>query len=251
MNTLKTTLCLSLAILMTGCGSNGGNNTPAPDDTNVAEDSASPTVDTTEPDVTPAPEGTAGSGDITPVTVASSCSNSQSFDIPANTAISATSATISRESGAEGDVLFDCKTERFSLTPGIASLNIIDIQRQDDIDFSCKNSSKVKANVKYDYINGVITYTGTLNGQTVSCSDTYISPLEAVISDDTSIRKLLLDWGDTDTDLQSSTCPDDKDGALDNFDQFSCSGTFSSNYAIMDSTGKTHQLSTKLGISFQ
>jgi len=244
MHKLNITLCLSLAVLISACSSSdNGDNNPSTSNTNVAEDSGDTTEDTTGPN-----------GDSNnPGAVASSCSDSQSFDIPDNPITTATSSTITNESGADGDILFDCKGQRFSLTPGINSLNIIDVQKQDNIDFSCRDGNRVNGDVKYNYKTGVITYTGTLNGQTFSCSDTYISPLEAVISEDGSIRKLLLDWGSDDNgdDFISTTCPNDEDKLDDDFDPITCSGTFSSHYIMMDSSGKTHRLSTKISVSFQ
>jgi len=191
-------------------------------------------------------------GDNNPNAVALSCSysidSSQLFpDIPEdNTA----AITGSSESGAEGDILYDCKEAQFSLTPGINSLNIIDVQRQDDLDLSCRDNNKVKVKINYDYKTGVISYTGTFDGQTSSCSDTYISPLEAVITDDSSIGKLLLDWGLTDDGFISTTCTEDEEEAFNDHDA-ACSSTFSSNYTMMDSTGKTHRLSTKTTVSFR
>ena len=162
-----------LAVFLTACSSDNEDDNPATSDTSVAEDSGgttdNETGDGSETGNTP---GTGGTGDDSSNsnTVASSCSDSQSFDIPVgNSVTTATSATITRESGADGDILFDCKGQRFSLTPGINPLNIIDVQQQNDVDFSCRDSYRVKGSAKYDYKTGVITYTGTLNGQTFSC----------------------------------------------------------------------------------
>ena len=245
MNRLNTTLCLSLAVFFTACSSDSGDDNPAPSGPNVAGDSGGDGSSET------GALSTGGAGDDSGNSVASSCSDSQSFDIPDNPITTATSSTITRESGADGDILFDCKGQRFSLTPGINSLDIVDVLKQDDIDFSCSNGNRVNANAKYDYRTGGIAYTGTLNGQTFSCNDTYTSPLDTVVSDDASTRKLLLDWGNTDDDFISTTCPNDEDELDDDFDPITCSGTFSSNYTMMDSAGKTHRLSTKTTVSFQ
>ena len=214
MNQLQTTLCLSLAVFLTACSSNNGSDDPA--------------------------EGNNGN-------VAFSCSNSQSFTIPPSPNITATSSTAANESGSEGDVLFNCKTHRFSLTPGISSLNISDLQKRLDVDFSCPDGKEAKGNITFNYKTGEVTQTGSLNGQSASCTTTFISPLEAVISDAPSIRNLLVAWGNDDSDpsVISSTCPDDKNNLSDIFDHFNCSGTVSNNYTITDHNGKTHRLSTK------
>ena len=215
MNQLQTTLCLSLAVFLTACSSNNGSDDPA--------------------------EGNNGN-------VAFSCSNSQSFTIPPSPNITATSSTAANESGSEGDVLFNCKTHRFSLTPGISALNIIDLQKRLDVDFSCPDGKEAKGNVTFNYKTGEVTQTGSLNGQPISCTTTFISPLEAVISDAPSIRYLLVTWGGDDDDnpkVINATCPDDKNNLSDIFDHFNCSGTVSNNYTITDHNGKIHKLSTK------
>jgi hypothetical protein len=237
MNQLQTTLCLSLAVFLTACSSNNGSNDPAAGNTSVADDSGATTGDGTEADGTSKPDGS----------VAFSCSNSQSFSIPPSPDTTATSSTAANESGSEGDILFDCKTHRFSLTPGISSLNISDLQKRLDVDFSCPDGKEAKGNITFNYKTGEVTQTGSLNGQSASCTTTFISPLEAVISDAPSIRNLLVAWGNDDSDpsVISSTCPDDKNNLSDSFDQFNCSGTVSNNYTITDHNGKIHKLSTK------
>lgn len=219
MNKLQTTLCLSLAVFFTSCSDDNGND-------NAAEENAS---------------------------VAFSCSESQSFTIPPNPHIMATSATTKNESGSEGDILFDCKSNHFSLTPGMNSLNLIDLQKRTDFDFSCENKLEAEGNLKFDYKAGTVTYTGTTNGQSTSCTSTFNSPLETNISDDTSIRKLLTSWGSDEGngDFLSTTCENNEDEITGKFNKFSCSGASSSNYTMMDSEAKIHKLSIKNTVSFQ
>jgi len=241
MNRAELALYLSLTMLVAACSSDDTNNNTPVNDTGVAEDSGS------NSDGTPG-DDTGESSSPAPSAVSFSCSDSQSFDIPANPVTPAIKYTIKSESGSDGDIQFDCNTNsnKFSLTPGITSLNIIDLQKITDFNFSCNDGNKRKGNIKYDYKSGVITYTGTVNGQSASCTDTFISPLEAIISTDKSIRQLLLSWGDNDADLTSSTCPTDEEGKLiENFEVNVCSGTFNSHYTIIDHNAKTHRLSTK------
>jgi len=234
MNQLQTTLCLSLAVFLTACGSND----PTEGNTGVADDSGTATGDGTEADGTSKPDGN----------VAFSCSNSQSFSIPPSPDTTATSTTAANESGSEGDILFDCKTHRFSLTPGISSLNIIDLQKRLDVDFSCPDGKEAKGNVTFNYKTGDVTQTGSLNGRSISCTTTFISPLEAIISDASSIRYLLVTWGGGDDDnpkVINTNCLDGENSLPGNLEQFNCSGTVSNNYTITDHNGKIHKLSTK------
>lgn len=248
MNKLQTTLCLSLAVFSTSCSNDNGSDKDAEENTDVAEDSGATTID--DSGNPPKPDG---NDSTEPSSVAFSCSESQSFTIPPNPQITATSATTKSESGSEGDILFDCKSNRFSLTPGINSLNLINLQKRTDFDFSCNNKLEAKGNLKFDYKAGTVTYTGTINGQSASCTSTFTSPLETEISDDVSISKLLVFWGtdEGNGDFLSTTCENNEDKITGEFNQFSCSGASRSNYTVMDSEAKTHKLSIKNTVSFQ
>lgn len=208
------------SLLLSACGGGGGSKTP---DTNSG--------------------GTSGSGGgNNGNTITNTCSDT----------ISGNGKTAIYKSGSEGDIEFDCKLpsktnpngQEYSLKNGMASLNIKSVQRTTDINYSCDNGIAFKGSSSANYKTGKINYTGSYNGSSISCTETYNpAALPTTISDHDSIERLLENEFEDNDPIQSS-CPDD----LDNTDSENiiCSGSFDRQYNITDDNNKVHKLSVDI-----
>lgn len=222
-------------LLLTGCG--GGGN---------SSDEDTGTGDTGTGDTGAGDTGTTS----TPIAQLT-CSDASLFG----------GRTTTLQSGNQGDIEYNCRFPnldeptglQFNLASGIPSLNIVDIQKTAYIDISCTNDGSGTGTTTYNYTTGRVVRSGTFNGQSLSCTSTFSSPLEKTVTDNDSMADLFQEWG-TDTERQNAgetgllntTCPQGDDDISDiNLVTQACTGFFLENYTIKDDSGKTHTLSTK------
>ena len=111
--------------------------------------------------------------------------------------------------------------------------------------------------INYDYKTGRVVSNVAVNGQPITCTSTFSSPLLAVLTDEDSIQELLEEWGTNDdrsdasqTGLLTTNCPQDEDEDIfeDDIDIFQqiCRGSIQTDYTITDDLNKVHRLSTKM-----
>jgi hypothetical protein len=155
------------------------------------------------------------------------------------------------EGGYEGHIQYFTKhyqngisDEEFQLMAEIQSLNITDVQREQSARFSCTDGSTLKVNISSDFSSGEVITTGTHNGMSIACQSNFTSSLPTNIFDRKSISALLKGWGVDYSTATSSNCTHQ----IEDMNGFSkdCTGAGLVNYTVTDSTGKTHEIATKM-----
>lgn len=221
-------LSISIVVLLVGCG--GGTDIDIGDTTDTGDTNIGPDVQ-----------------------IPFTCSDVETFDVGGG------STTATFQSGTDGDIIYDCLFEnadsKYTLDTGIPSINIIDVSKTESVDITCTDGANAKGTTIYDYKNGVVTSTGTLNGQSMTCQSRFTEILPATLTDHDSFATLLEDWG-TDTDrnsgaqsgLLNTNCPQ-----VDGINPLVsiCKGFFAENYTITDESGKEHKISIKASYNQQ
>ncbi len=162
------------------------------------------------------------------------------------------SANVNYGVGSEGDIELTLGTNtgadgasfvfpQIQLANGIPSMNVVDIQITEAYEFSCLNGDNIRATRTTDYSTGVEANSGTLNGQSLTCMNTYEVVLPATISDAESIQSLLLD-DELNTVELSSTCPNDLEGSDFTDDIFICDGSSVRNITVTDDNNVIHEM---------
>lgn len=142
-------------------------------------------------------------------------------------------------------------SQRTTLANGIPSMNVVDVQRTQGVEYSCDNGDTVRGTVKTDYSTGREVYSGTINGQTASCFIDYNVILPLTITDEDSIESLLLVYGDgSGVGVVSENCPNDDRVAVTAILDNSCDATVIRNFIVTDDNGVEHRLANRLTLDF-
>jgi len=163
--------------------------------------------------------------------------------------------TIIYESGFDGDIeaisnpvesgptaFYD---QSIQFKAEITSMTINQVERETGVDVSCQNGDNSYSTKIANFETGVVFDTGTRNGQLLSCTSIYESPLPAIVGNgEKELEGFIADWA-TDRpqgNALSTNCPvnDDVIGAG------GCTINLLTNYLITDDTGKQHKISTRL-----
>lgn len=163
--------------------------------------------------------------------------------------------------GFDGDISFDTTNlltlfdSNFILAN--ASMNITNIKRTSAADLSCTDGTTIKITEIANFESGVVETTGSVNGDTLSCTSNFATVLPStLINNPVDANNLLIGWGSDDdtinaaqTGLLSTTCP--QNDALDNLTPLmsGCTGSILENYSVTDDNFTTHNLSKKVTLS--
>ncbi len=240
---LHSLLVALLTVALLSCG--GGGSSDDSDTTPSGSDDNSSSGDGSNGDSSDS--GTSSNpADIDPVTP---LGNSQSQSIPGV-------GTITMQSGSDGALEVDAQTQSIQLVNGTPSMNVVEVNRVQAIDMSCDNGDSIHGSMTSVYSTGVVSLSGEVNGQSITCSSTFNSILPITIATVAEVEALLEDWGDdllgddaANSGFISTTCPSTVDDAdIEPFTN-SCDGSILENYTVTDDQGGVHKLSRRYTFS--
>ena len=160
---------------------------------------------------------------------------------------------------AEGDIQIECKTIQgfsiveYGLSENISQLNITQITQVEYLNFQNSKKGSFTGKATYDYQKGTIDYDVILNGEKITCKETYQSILPKTLTKTTNELsdeiEELLDWGGEDNALIDSTCPSSLNDEDEDEEDSLQEGSRLANYTITDDKNKKHLLAVEFKIS--